>query len=93
MAELIELSTPERYVAKGKSFRDWTLDVQSIQDNCKRIAGSLSNEDIYFVSGTGSRRAPTPAEVLDQSKGAIGELGKIVTSHRGYMDGLGGGRP
>lgn len=93
MAELIELMTPPRYAAAGLQFRDWSLDAASITDNCKRIAEDKGEESWWKVDRHGGRRPLMPGEVLEASKAAITDLGRVRTSHREYMAGLNGSRP
>lgn len=92
MAALIELSTPERLKAKGLEFKDWTLDAESIQSNCRAIAATLAKENIFKNIG-GRQVDLSPADVFETSKHTIIELGKIVSGHDAYMRELGAGKP
>jgi hypothetical protein len=93
MATLIELSTPERYAAKGKQFRDWTLDVFSLQDNAKRIADEMNKDGKLYRERSGRQRQIGPNDVLEGSKASVTELGAIVRGHKEFMSGLNGVRP
>lgn len=87
MADFIELKTPDRYAAKGFRFGDYTLDVQSIHDNCKRIADDIARD------GSPETRRRMQGEVLKNTGSIIIELGKVVVGHREYIKGLSGTKP
>lgn len=93
MADLIELSTPPKYRGKGLEFRDWTLDAEAVQSNCRKIAESLPGENIRKVMPDGRAYEVSPDEVFHNSKYTITALGKIVSGHREYMRALNGARP
>lgn len=93
MATLIEMKTPETYAKKGKSFKDWTLDAASIEDNCKRIANELNAAGKQFREQTGRTRAITARDVLVATTQVVVDLGAVVRGHRQHMASLGGAKP
>jgi len=90
---LIELKTPDRFLAKGLHFRDETLDVRSLTANAERLADEMTREGKVWRDRSGEQRPIVAGDVLESSKPAVSELIAIMRGHRAYVAGLGGKRP
>lgn len=93
MAQLIEIKTPEKYAKKGRVFQDWTLDTQSLGDNCKRIADEMRKDGKVWRERTGKTRPIAANDILGATSPVVTELGAIVRGHRDYMKALGSATP